>query len=84
MALRFAIIRSSKTRVGQNWEDVIYEIDEAEIVESLSLFLEKRLLEKRSSRWLKTKWSISEIKQAFGHAFSDVIEDFKRITIKIL
>lgn len=84
MALRFAIIRHAKTHVGEFMQNVVYEEDESEVIESLLAHTEKRLIEKRSKRYLEPKYSKAEILQALRHAFYDTIEDFKRVTIKIL
>jgi len=84
MSLRFAIIKSIKTFVGSQWEDVIYEKDQDEVIEDLLSFLDKRLLEKRSPRFMTPKYTRDEVMEALRYAFYDTIEDFKRITLKIM
>jgi hypothetical protein len=84
MSLRFAIIKHKRSLVGQQWEDIVFENDEAEVIKDLLMFFEKRLTEKRSSRFGKTKYTMEDALECLRHAFYDTIEDFKRITVRIM
>ena len=84
MALRFAIIKVIKTMVGQNEEDVVYEWDEDQAAEKLAGFFRMSLPKKKDPIFGEAKWTQSEIMNAFETAWTETIEDFKKVTIRIL
>ena len=84
MALRFAIIKIIKTMVGQNEEDVVYEWDEDQAAEKLAGFFSKALPKKKDPIFGEAKWTQDEIVTALARGWTDTIEDFKKITIRIL
>lgn len=84
MALRFAIIKIIKTIVGPNEEDIVYEWDEDQAAEKLAMFFRMSLPKKKDPIFGEVKWTQSEIMSAFESAWTKTIEDFKKITIRIL
>jgi hypothetical protein len=80
MSLRFAIIRHVKTYVGKQWEDITFEYDEEQVFADL--------LENFTNALPKKKWyqkmNDAEAMVALGVAWEKSMEDFKKITVRIL
>lgn len=78
MSLRFAIIKHIKTLVGQEWEDVVYEYQAEKIYGELTNNLLDALPKKRF--FLKPV----DVECAFEKAWEKTINDFKKVTIRIM
>jgi hypothetical protein len=84
MSLRFAIIKVIRTLVGQHEEDVVFEWSEDQINEKLSDFMRRSLPRKKDPIFGEVTWSQSEIMSAFETAWTRTLQDFKKVTIRIL
>jgi hypothetical protein len=84
MALRFAIIKQIKTRVGSLDEDVVYEWDEDVVLEKIMENVRALLPEKKDPIFGKKTWTRPEFMAALDGAYRKTISDFKKITIRIL
>ena len=78
MSLRFAIIKNIKTVVGQEWEDVVYEYPEENIIKDLQENLVDELPSKRMFL------NEADVLGAFNRAWKKTVSDFKKITLRIL
>jgi hypothetical protein len=80
MSLRFAIIKHIRTQVGDHWEDVVYELGEeklkSEMFDHFQSFLPKK-------KWYQSLTS-AELLSAFNQAWEKTVENFKRITLRIV
>jgi hypothetical protein len=85
MALRFAIIKSLETKVGNFLENVVYEHDEKRVLSDIKENLMTALLmDKPQPRFGERKWTESEVNEAFQQAWDKTITSFKKVTIRIL
>ncbi len=84
MSLRFAIIKVIKTMVGQNEEDVVFEHDEDEVFSEIWNNLILSMAQKKDPIFGENKWTETEILAMVEKAWKKTIEDFKKVTIRIL
>jgi len=80
MSLRFAIIKHIKTIVGQEWEDVVFEYQEDRIHDEL---LENLCAALPTKKWYQT-YNSDDIAQAFETAWVKTVNDFKKVTVRIM
>lgn len=84
MGLRFAIIKSVKTQVGEHWENVVFEWDEEEVRRRFLENFDSLLPDKKEPHFGKKKWFEAEFKTAVREAWAKTVDDFKRNTIRIM
>ena len=85
MALRFAILKIIKTKVGNLLEDVVYEHEEKEVFGNIwDNFKMVMHEDKHKPRFGEKKWTELEVLAALEKSWKKTITDFKKVTISIL
>jgi len=77
MALRFAIIRHIKTRLGDDFEDIVYEYQAERVFNDLNQNLIDELPDKRLFM------NEADVEGAFERAWEKTVGDFKKVTLTI-
>jgi hypothetical protein len=80
MSLRFAIIKHIKAIVGTEWEDIVFEYQEDRVHDEL---LENLCIALPHKKWYQT-YNSDDIAKAFEKAWTKTLEDFKKVTIRIM
>jgi hypothetical protein len=84
MAMRFSIIKTFKATINGKHEDIVHEVDILKFTDTLKMFVELALLKKKQSRFGTTRWSMDEILAVIDEGLVDTIEDYKKISVKIM
>jgi hypothetical protein len=85
VSLRFAIIKTLETKVGNFLENVVYEHDEERVLSDIKENLRVALMEdKAQPRFSERKWTEEEVNDAFQKAWDKTIVAFKKVTIRIM
>ena len=82
MSFRFAIIKVVKTLIGDGYEDVVFEYKEEKLVRKLKQYFVDYLPFKRT-RFGEPKYTEEEIINAFDKAWTETVEEFKEVTVRI-
>jgi hypothetical protein len=83
MALRFAIIKGREGKLGDIEEQIVAELDEEHLRNLLTDLTEAKLFQAKTKRFGKTKWDVEQVRSAVQGAFSEVVKEFKKVTLKI-
>ena len=81
-SMRFAIIKLVRSRIGDEWEDIVFELQEAKVFSKLKKhFLNS--LPNKNPRFLDAKWTEAEIMYAFEEAWRETVEEFKEVSVRV-
>ena len=82
MSLRFAIIKHVRALVNNGYEYIVFEYHQNKLTRRLKQNLVDYIPFKHT-RFSKPKYTEEEVLEAFDKAWTETIEEFKEVTVRI-